>query len=111
MLVYYTSLAAAILLGVGGQMLLKSAADGSSTVVGQLLNPSTIIGFGIYICAAICYIVALKKIPISIAFPSVSASYAIVAVLAHLLWDEPLAWPQIAGLLLICSGVLLINQH
>jgi small multidrug resistance pump len=111
MVVYYISLAAAILLGVGGQILLKSAADGSASVVGQFLNPLTMIGFGIYIFAAFCYIVALKKIPISIAFPSVSASYAIVALLAHLLWNEPLGWPQIAGLVLIGSGVLLINQH
>jgi small multidrug resistance pump len=111
MLVYYTSLAAAILLGVCGQILLKSAADGSATVTGQFLNPLTIIGLGIYICAAFCYVVSLKKIPVSIAFPSVSASYAIVALLAHLLWDEPLGWSQIAGLLLIGSGVLLINQH
>jgi small multidrug resistance pump len=111
MVVYYISLAAAILLGVGGQILLKSAADGSVSVVGQFLNPLTMIGFGIYIFAAFCYIVALKKIPISIAFPSVSASYAIVALLAHLLWNEPLGWPQIAGLVLIGSGVLLINQH
>jgi small multidrug resistance pump len=111
MVVYYISLAAAILLGVGGQILLKSAADGSASVVGQFLNPLTMIGFGIYIFAAFCYIVALKKIPISIAFPSVSASYVIVALLAHLLWNEPLGWPQIAGLVLIGSGVLLINQH
>ena len=75
MAIYYTSLSAAILLGVGGQILLKLAADGSATVVGQFLTPLTV----------------------SIAFPSVSASYAIVAVLAHLLWNEPLGWPQSGG--------------
>jgi small multidrug resistance pump len=111
MAVYYTSLTAAILLGVGGQIALKSAADGSAGLLGQFLSPMTIIGFTIYILAAVCYIVALKKIPVSIAFPSVSASYAIVAVIAHLFWNEPLGWPQIAGLLLIGSGVVLINQH
>ena len=111
MAVYYTSLTAAILLGVGGQIALKSAADGAAGLVAQILNPMTIIGFTIYILAAVCYIIALKKIPVSIAFPSVSASYAIVAVLAHLLWHEPLGWPQIAGLFLIGSGVVLINQH
>jgi drug/metabolite transporter (DMT)-like permease len=31
--------------------------------------------------------------------------------LAHLLWNEPFGWPQIAGLLLISSGILLIHQH
>jgi drug/metabolite transporter (DMT)-like permease len=48
---------------------------------------------------------------VSIAFPSVAASYAVVAVLAHVLWNEPLGWPQLAGIVLIGSGVLLIHQH
>jgi len=109
--VYYASLATAIVLGVGGQILLKSAADASASVVGQFLSPRTMVGFAIYIVAAVCYIVALKRIPVSIAFPSVSSSYAILAVLAHLLWNEPLGWPQIAGLVLIGGGVLLVHQY
>ena len=111
MAIYYVSLAAAVLLGIGGQIALKSAAAGSATLAGQFLNPLTMVGFAIYVGAALCYIVALKKIPVSFAFPSVSASYAIVAVLAHILWDEPFGWPQIAGLLLIGSGIVLIHQR
>jgi drug/metabolite transporter (DMT)-like permease len=48
---------------------------------------------------------------VSIAFPSVAASYAVVAVVAHVLWNEPVGWPQLAGIVLIGSGVLLIYQH
>ena len=110
-IVSYVCLATAILLGIGGQMALKSAADDSVTMIAQIVNPLTIIGFVIYILAALCYIVALKKIPVSIAFPSVSASYALVAVLAHFLWNEPLGLPQIAGLALIGSGVVLIHHY
>ena len=109
--IYYLSLVGAILLGVAGQIALKSGALGSSTIAGQFLNPLTIVGFAIYLFAALCYIVALKRIPVSVAFPSVAASYAVVAVLAHLLWNEPFGWPQLAGLLLIGSGILLIHQH
>jgi multidrug transporter EmrE-like cation transporter len=61
------------------------AANGSATVVAQFLNPRTIIGLGVYIVAALCYILAIRKIPVSIAFPSVAASYAIVAVVTHVL--------------------------
>ena len=111
MSVYYTSLVAAILFGIAGQIALKSAAEGSATITAQFVNPLTIIGLAIYIVAALCYILALKKIPVSIAFPSVAASYAVVAVLAHLLWNEPLGWPQLAGIVLIGSGVLLIHRH
>lgn len=111
MSLYYTSLAAAILLGIAGQIALKSAANGSATVLAQFLDPLTMIGLGVYVFAALCYILALKRIPVSVAFPSVAASYAIVAVLAHLLWNEPFGWPQIAGIVLIGGGVLLIHQH
>ena len=111
MSLYYSSLAAAILLGIVGQIALKSAANGSETILAQFLHPLTAIGLAFYIFAALCYILALKRIPVSTAFPSVASSYAIVAVLAHLLWDEPFGWPQIAGIVLIGGGILLIHQH
>ena len=111
MTAYYTSLLAAILIGIAGQIALQSGANGSATIFAQFLNPSTIIGLALYVIGALCYIVALKKIPVSIAFPSVAGSYAVVAILAHVLWNEPLGWPQMAGIVLIGSGVLLIHQY
>ena len=111
MALYYVSLAAAILFGIAGQIALKSAAIGAATVTAQIVNPLTIIGIMIYFVAALCYIVALNKIPVSVAFPSVAASYAVVVVLAHLLWNEPLGWAQLGGILLIGSGIFLIHQH
>jgi len=108
---YYVSLAAAILFGIAGQITLKSGALRSPTVAAQFLDPLTIIGFAIYVLAALLYIVALKEIPVSVAFPSVAASYAIVAVLGHVLWHEPFGWQQLGGLVLIGGGVLLIHQH
>ena len=53
---------------------------------------------------------ALRKIPVSVAFPSVSLSYAIVAVLGHYLFGEPFGMKQIGGIVLIVGGVVLINQ-
>jgi multidrug transporter EmrE-like cation transporter len=108
---YYVALVGAILFGIAGQIALKSGALGSATIAGQFINPLTILGLAVYGFAAVCYVVALKKIPVSVAFPSVAASYAVVAIIAHLLWNEPFGWPQIAGLVLIGCGILLIHQH
>ena len=111
MSIYYLSLFSAILFGVAGQIVLKSGATASQTVAAQFANPLTLLGLAIYVLAALLYIVALKKIPVSIAFPSVAASYAAVAIIAHLMWNEPFGWPQLGGLVLIGSGILLIHQH
>ncbi|HTW52961.1 MAG TPA: EamA family transporter [Stellaceae bacterium] len=106
----YANLAAAIILAIAGQIALKSGAVGSSGFIAQLINPLTMAGLAIYAVGAIAYVAALHKIPVSIAFPSFAASYAVIAVLAHLLWNEPLGWPQIGGIMLIGGGVILIHQ-
>lgn len=111
MAVYYTSLIAAILFGIAGQVALKAGAVETSGLIAQFLNPLTMLGFVIYALAAILYMIALKRIPVSVAFPSVAASYVIVAILAHFLWNEPFGWPQFAGLILIGGGIFLIHQH
>jgi small multidrug resistance pump len=109
MTVYYAALGLSILAGIGGQMLLKAGAD-APDFVSQVLRPSTLCGLALYGSAAFLYIVALRKIPMSVAFPSVSVSYAIVAVLGHFLFGEPFGIKQIGGIVLIMGGVVLINQ-
>ncbi len=109
MTIYYGALGLGILAGIAGQMLLKAGADAPS-FIGQLFRPATIAGLVLYVAAAFLYIVALRKIPVSVAFPSVSLSYAIVAVLGHFLFKEPFGLKQIGGIVLIMGGVLLINQ-
>jgi drug/metabolite transporter (DMT)-like permease len=110
MTIYYVVLGMGILAGIGGQMLLKAGAD-APTLVGQILRPATLIGLALYGSAAFMYIFALRRIPVSVAFPSVSLSYAVVAVMGHFLFKEPFGIKQIGGIVLIMGGVMLINQH
>jgi small multidrug resistance pump len=109
MTVYYVALGISILAGIAGQMLLKAAAD-APDFVSQLMRPSTLAGLALYGSAAFLYMIALRKMPVSVAFPSVSLSYAIVAVLGHFLFGEPFGIKQIGGIVLIMGGVALINQ-
>lgn len=106
---YYLALLGGVLVGVVGQILLKTGAQRSGDMMAQFLDPYTIVGFAVYALAAILYIVSLKRIPLSVAFPSVSLSYVVVAVAAHFLWQEPLGLPQFGGVALISGGILLLH--
>jgi small multidrug resistance pump len=109
MMVYYLALGIAMLAGVGGQLLLKDGA-GAPNFVAQMLRPSTLGGLALYGFSAFAYIIALRKIPLSVAYPSVALSYALVGILGHFLFGEPFGLKQIGGLALIIGGVGLIIQ-
>jgi multidrug transporter EmrE-like cation transporter len=100
-------LAAAILCGVAGQLLLRAGAEAPS-IVEQFLRPVTIAGLGCYGVAGILYTLALRGIPVSIAFPSVSASYVLVLIAARLWFNEAIQPTQVMGVVLIMSGITLL---
>lgn len=107
---YYLALALAIAGGIGGQLLLKTGSVGAEGTLSQFLRPATLVGLAFYAVSAVFYVIALRRIPVSLAFPSVSVSYAVIAVLGYVLWSEPLGWLQVAGIAMICTGVVLLYQ-
>ncbi|SBS24843.1 putative 4-amino-4-deoxy-L-arabinose-phosphoundecaprenol flippase subunit ArnF [Marinomonas spartinae] len=56
-----------------------------------------------------CWMLALKKIPLSVAYPCLSISYVLVTLLAHWVFAEPLSWVVLVGSVLIMLGVSLIT--
>lgn len=110
MTAHHAALAASIVVGVAGQLLLKAGAVGATDLWTQLLRPATIAGLGCYGVSALGYLVALQTIPVSVAFPSVAASYVAVALLGALLWSEPLHARQLAAIGLIVVGVALLHR-
>jgi drug/metabolite transporter (DMT)-like permease len=109
MTLFFSALWVSILLGACGQLLLKTGAL-SGSLRAQLLAPHTLGGMGVYAVSALLYLVALRKIPLSTAFPSVSLSYVAVAVAAHYLYREPLGLTKFAGIALIGIGVFLVAR-
>lgn len=105
---YYLLLATAIAIAACGQILLKLGAMRSAANPGELVDIFTLLGLGAYGLGALCYIVVIKRIPISIAYPSVALSYVVVALAAHFLWHERLGAAQMAGIALIWGGVLML---
>ncbi|MBJ7556016.1 EamA family transporter [Marinomonas spartinae] len=56
-----------------------------------------------------CWMLALKKIPLSVAYPCLSISYVLVTLLAHFVFAEPLSLVVLLGSVLIMLGVSLIT--
>jgi len=107
MITYWAVLAAAITTSMAGQTLLKAGA-GAADFVAQLLDWRTIVGLALYGAAAILYIVALRRIPMSVALPCTAISYVAAALIGHYAFGEALGLQHAAALALICGGVVLL---
>ena len=106
----YVMLGVSILLGVAGQLLLKTGATRGGAVLQQFLSPWTIAGLACYFAAALGYILALRTLPLSIAYPTVASSYIVVMLASYLLFREPLTLTGLAGAGCIVFGIFLVHQ-
>jgi small multidrug resistance pump len=107
---YHLALAGAICVGVGAQILLKVGSIGADSVMAQFLRGSTIAGLMLYFVSAVLYVIALRKMSISIAFPTLSLGYVFIAAIDYFIFKEPLGLSQLVGLFLIAGGITLLHQ-
>jgi small multidrug resistance pump len=108
---HHAALMAAIIGGIFGQLLLKAGSVGATDLWTQLARVPTWAGLACYGGSAILYLVALQVIPVSIAFPSVALSYAVIAIIGAVYWQEPVGWQQALGIALIFGGVVMLYRH
>jgi small multidrug resistance pump len=104
---YWAVLAVAIVTSMGGQTLLKAGA-GAPDFLSQLADPRTLTGLCLYGGAALLYIVALRRIAMSVALPCTAVSYVAAALIGHYGFAEPLGGVQMSAIGLICAGVVLL---
>ena len=107
MTIYWLTLLAAITTSTAGQALLKAGA-GSANFIAQLFDWRTLFGLLLYGAAAILYIVALRRIPMSRALPCTAISYVVAVVIGHYVFSEPFGMAHVAAIALICGGVVVL---
>ena len=110
MLYAYCSLYISIFLGAAAQLLLKWGAVHHERIGSLFLEPYLMMGLACYFVAALLYIFALKTIPLSLAFPSVSLSYVLVAYAAHRFFHERIGLSKILAMVLILTGVIVLSR-
>jgi len=115
-----------LLSGVGlnaaAQLLLKAATRSSGALVadgGQVSWPAVLqllralplwAGLACYGVSVVVWLGALSRVPVSIAYPMLSIGYVVNLFLAALLFGETLSLPKLAGVALICAGVIVLAR-
>ena len=97
------------LLGAFGQIFFKLGSKNLSlSVAGTLLNFKLIAGLALYGIATILFVLALKNLDLSFAYPLIATSYIWVWLLSIFVLGEPLILSRAAGTLLIILGVVVL---
>ena len=97
---HYLYLWTGIVIGIGGQALLKAGAS-APDFASQIFSLTTVAGLACYGAATLMYMMAIRVIPIAVAFPSISMSYVVVLLVGATLFGEHLSAAKVAGVVMI----------
>ena len=117
----YVYVACTILLTVYGQLVIKWQVMGAGTfpddpagklwfLARLLLNPWIITALAAALLAALSWMAAMTKLDLSHAYPFTSLSFVLVTFVSAWLFQEPVTVPKVAGLALICAGIVIGSQ-
>jgi multidrug transporter EmrE-like cation transporter len=110
-----------VLLNAAAQLFLKAGTNTLGVVsfsgadwFGQALrigtNPHIIGGMFCYAFSLVVWIMALSRVPVSIAYPMLSIGYVVSAVAAYFLFGESLGLSRWMGIGFIIVGVYLVSR-
>jgi undecaprenyl phosphate-alpha-L-ara4N flippase subunit ArnF len=112
----YIELIASILLGAAGQILMKwgieSLREGGTAISGMNLIRAWPVAAGLasYGLSSVFWLLALRKFPLSTAYPMVSLGYVLVMIMSLWLFQETISMQKWLGAAVILGGVVLIAR-
>lgn len=84
-----------------------------SPQIGQHVKPLLLLclGLGAYALSMLCWMLALRHLPLNRLYPLLSLSYVLVwlAAISLPMFGEPFRWSSFAGVLLIVFGLLCVS--
>lgn len=109
-LMSFSFLLAGVLLNASAQLLLKAGTNAMPLGLGLALEPHILGGLACYAISVVVWIVALSRVPVSIAYPMLSIGYVVNAVAAWQLLGESLSPLRLAGIGVIIAGVFMVAR-
>ena len=110
-----------VLLNAAAQLLLKAGTNAVGHFEFHLDNivpigmkiafePHILGGMACYAISLVVWIMALSRVPVSIAYPMLSIGYVVNAIVAYYWFGEPLAMQKMLGIGFIVVGVVLVAK-
>lgn len=109
-LVSFAFILTGVLLNAGAQLLLKAGTNARPLGLALAIEPHILAGLACYVVSVVVWVVALSKVPVSIAYPMLSIGYVVNAVAAYYLLGETLTPMRLAGIGVIIVGVFIVAR-
>jgi multidrug transporter EmrE-like cation transporter len=117
----FSLLMTGVLLNAAAQLLLKAGTNrvgefafslDNLVPIGSRLAGSPFIlgGLACYVVSVVVWILALSRVPVSIAYPMLSVGYIVNALAAWMLFGESLGVQKLVGIGFIVVGVFLVAR-
>jgi len=84
------------------------AEQGLLRLVQSLLSWQFILALSFYALSTLCWVLLLRQMPLSRAYPFMALSFAILPILSFLVFNEPLTPRYLFGMVLFLSGLFLV---
>ncbi len=99
-----------VLLGACAQLVMKSGASrpGSKGLLSILTRPATVAGLTLNALAAALWIISLRSVDLSYAFPWLSLNFILVPLGAALFYGEQITGQKVVGMLGITIGLAIV---
>ena len=117
----FSLLVTGVLLNAGAQLLLKAGTNrigefafsfDNIVPIGARIatSPPILAGLGCYVVSVMVWILALSRVPVSVAYPMLSIGYIVNALAAWWLFGESLGAQKLVGIGFIVVGVFLVAR-
>ena len=73
-----------------------------------ITNPEIRLGLAAYVMSLAAWLLLLKRLPLAVAYPTLSLSYLLIVLVGVVALREPWSWTRLAGSAVIVLGVWLL---
>ena len=109
-LVSFWFILAGVLLNAAAQLLLKAGTNAMPLGIRLALEPHILGGLACYVISVVVWVIALSRVPVSIAYPMLSIGYVVNAIAAWQLLGESPSALRLAGIGVIIAGVFMVAR-